>query len=222
MRLAGVHVPIHVVPSLKPANLRLTGELADGWIGNSFLCEHASVFFDEIAEGAALSGRSLADLDLTVAVSCELSDDVDEAGRRHADGYAFTFGAMGSARTNFYNRAFERQGFGDAVAEVQRLWLAGDHAAARRAVPVEIGLRTNLIGPPDEVRRRLREYRDCGVDTLRVNPIGDSLRRPPGRLARWLADWSARSTTQLRAGQILMTQALRRIALQASWGLALS
>lgn len=171
---APVHVPIHVA-SLGPANLRLTGELADGWIGNSFLCEYASVFFDEIDAGAALSGRSLADLDLTVAVSCELTDDVAEAGRRHADGYAFTFGAMGSARTNFYNRAFERQGFGDAVAEVQRLWLAGDHAAARRAVPVEIGLRTNLIGPPDEVRRRLREYRDCGVDTLRVNPMGDSL-----------------------------------------------
>ena len=38
-----------------------------------------------------------------------------------------------------------------------------------------IGLRTNLIGPPDEIRRRLREYRDCGVNTLRVGPMGDTL-----------------------------------------------
>jgi F420-dependent oxidoreductase-like protein len=169
-----VHVPIYVA-SLGPANLRLTGARADGWIGNSFLCESAEVFFDEISAGAATTNRTIADLDLTVAVSCEFTDDVESAGRRHAEGYAFTFGAMGSASTNFYNRAFERQGFGDAVAEVQRLWLSGDREAARRAVPTEIGLRTNLIGSTDDVRRRLVEYRDCGVDTLRVNPIGDSL-----------------------------------------------
>lgn len=171
---APVAVPIYVA-SLGPANLRLTGALADGWIGNSFLCESSGVFFDEIAAGAQAAGRSLADLDLTVSVSCELTDDIDAAGRRHAEGYAFTFGAMGSAATNFYNRAFERQGFGAAVAEVQRLWLSGDREAARRAVPTEIGIRTNLIGPPGEVRRRLREYRDCGVRTLRLNPMGETL-----------------------------------------------
>jgi F420-dependent oxidoreductase-like protein len=169
-----VDVPIYLA-SLGPANLRLTGSHADGWIGNSFFCETADVFFGPIATGAEAAGRSLSDIDLTVAVSCELTDDVDEAGRRHAEGYAFTFGAMGSSSTNFYNQAFERQGFGDDVAEVQRLWLAGDREAARRAVPTEIGLRTNLIGTDDQVRDRLRQYRDCGVDTLRVNPMGATL-----------------------------------------------
>lgn len=172
--LPPVHVPVYVA-SLGPANLRLTGELADGWIGNSFCCETADVFVDEIAAGAATAGRSIADIELTVAISCEITDDVEAAGRRHADGYAFTFGAMGSVGTNFYNRAFERQGFGEDVAEVQRLWQAGDREAARRRVPIEIGLRTNLIGPPDEIARRLRQYRDCGIRTLRVNPIGDTL-----------------------------------------------
>lgn len=169
-----VDVPVFVA-SLGPANLRLTGELADGWIGNSFLCETADVFLDEIAAGARSAGRSAGDVEVTVAVSCEFTDDVEEAGRRHAEGYAFTFGAMGSASTNFYNRAFARQGWADAVTEVQRLWLAGDRDAARRAVPVEIGLRTNLIGPPEVVTGRLREYRDAGVGELRVNPMGTSL-----------------------------------------------
>lgn len=94
--------------------------------------------------------------------------------------------ASGSGRSNFYNRAFERQGFGDAVAEVQRLWLAGDREAAAAAVPVEIGLRTNLIGAPDEVKRRLRQYRDSGVDTLRVNPMGDTLEAQLDGLGRLL------------------------------------
>ncbi len=68
-----------------------------------------------------------------------------------------------------------RQGWGDDVAEVQRLWREGDRAAAAARVPIEIGLGTNLIGPIDTVRDRLREYRDCGVNTLRVNPIGSTL-----------------------------------------------
>jgi alkanesulfonate monooxygenase SsuD/methylene tetrahydromethanopterin reductase-like flavin-dependent oxidoreductase (luciferase family) len=62
------------------------------------------------------------------------------------------------------------------VAEVQRLWAAGDREAAAARVPIEIGLGTNLIGPPDRVRDRLRAYRDCGVTTLRVNPIAGDLR----------------------------------------------
>jgi len=109
-------------------------------------------------------------------VSVEFTDDIEAAGRRHAAGYAFTFGAMGARANNFYNNAFARQGFGDDVAAVQRLWSRGDREAAAARVPIEIGLGTNLIGPPDVVRGRLRAYRDCGVTTLRVNPIGSGLR----------------------------------------------
>jgi alkanesulfonate monooxygenase SsuD/methylene tetrahydromethanopterin reductase-like flavin-dependent oxidoreductase (luciferase family) len=109
-----------------------------------------------------------------VSVGVEITDDVDAAARRHADGFAFTFGAMGSGRDNFYNNAFARQGWGDDVAEVQRLWAAGDRAGAAARVPIEIGRAMNLIGPPDEIERRLREYRDCGVNHLRVSPIGDT------------------------------------------------
>jgi F420-dependent oxidoreductase-like protein len=182
------HVPIYVA-SLGPHNLRLTGELADGWIGNSFFPETADVFFHPIREGAALGGRSFDDLDLTVAVGLEFTDDVQAAGRRHAEGYAFTFGAMGSATTNFYNNAFERQGYGDDVREVQRLWQAGDKDAARKRVPIEIGLGTNLIGTDDLVRERLRLYRDAGVTTLRVGLQADlrkNIDAPLSDLARLL------------------------------------
>jgi F420-dependent oxidoreductase-like protein len=168
-------VPVYVA-ALGPANLALTGELADGWIGNSFFTETSEVFFGPIGAAARRAGRSLSDLDLVVAVSVEFTDDVEAAGRRHAAGYAFTFGAMGSRADNFYNNAFARQGFGDDVAEVQRLWAAGRREDAAARVPTEIGLGTNLIGPPDLVRDRLRAYRDCGVTTLRVNPIGSDLR----------------------------------------------
>jgi F420-dependent oxidoreductase-like protein len=174
-RAAACFVPIYVA-ALGPANLALAGELADGWIGNSFFPRSSQVFFGPIGAAAQRAGRSLSDLDLVVAVSVEFTDDIEAAGRRHAAGYAFTFGAMGSKKNNFYNNAFARQGFGDDVAEVQRLWAEGDREAAAARVPLEIGLGTSLIGPPDVVRERLRAYRDCGVTTLRVNPIGSDLR----------------------------------------------
>ena len=174
-RAAACFVPIYIA-ALGPANLALTGELADGWIGNSFFPESSQVFLGPIGVAAQQAGRSLSDLDLAVAVSVEFTDDILAAGRRHAAGYAFTFGAMGTRKDNFYNNAFARQGFGDDVAEVQRLWAEGDREAAAARVPVEIGLGTNLIGPPEVVRERLRAYRDCGVTTLRVNPIGSGLR----------------------------------------------
>lgn len=175
-RMPPSNIPVYVA-ALGPANLRLTGELADGWIGNSFLPESADVFFDPIREGAAAARRDFAELDLTVAVGVEFTDDVEGAGRRHAEGYAFTFGAMGSASSNFYNNAFARQGFADDVQAVQALWLSGDRDGSRRRVPVEIGLRTNLVGDDDLVRQRLRLYRDAGVTGLRGTFAGDD----PGR-----------------------------------------
>jgi F420-dependent oxidoreductase-like protein len=162
-----VDIPIYVA-SLGPANLALTGAVADGWIGNSLLPESADVFFEPIRAGAEAAGRSISDLDLTVSVGVEFTDDVEEAARRHARGYAFTFGAMGSATQNFYNNAFARQGFGDDVAEVQRLWREGDREAAAQRVPLEIGLKTNLLGTPKQVAERLALYRDVGITTLRA------------------------------------------------------
>lgn len=130
--------------------------------------EAGDVFVDPIRAGAEGVGRSLADIELTVAATLEFCDDPEEAGRRHADGYAFTIGAMGSPSTNFYNQAFTRQGFGDAIEEVHALWQSGDREAAAAAVPIEIGLRTNLLGGDAEIAERLRAYRAAGVDQIRV------------------------------------------------------
>jgi F420-dependent oxidoreductase-like protein len=169
--LPPVPVPIYVA-ALGPRNLELTGALADGWIGNTFLPEQARVFTDHLAAGAAAAGRQLAELDLVVPVAVEFTEDADAAARRHADGYAFTIGAMGAPDRNFYNDALTRLGFGDDVRAVQQLWLSGrrDEAAAR--VPAEIGRATNLLGTPTMVAERLRLYRDAGITTLQAKLSG--------------------------------------------------
>jgi F420-dependent oxidoreductase-like protein len=164
-------IPI-VVAALGPRNLELTGEIADGWLGNAFMPEHADVFLEPLRAGAARAGRSLAELDLVMPVAVEFTDDPEEAGRRHADGYAFTIGAMGAPGRNFYNRAFTAQGYGDDVQAVYELWQAGRRADAAARVPFDIGFRTNLLGPPDLIRDRVRRHRDAGITTLQAKLSG--------------------------------------------------
>lgn len=166
--VASPEVPIYIA-SMGPANLKLTGAMANGWIGTAFVPESGHIFIDPISEGAEAAGRTLSDIELTVPVTLNFCDDPEETARRHADGYAFTIGAMGSASTNFYNQAFSRQGFGEAIEQVRRLWQQGDREAAAAAVPIELGINTNLLGSDADVSARLRRYRDAGIQTLRVN-----------------------------------------------------
>ena len=164
-------IPIYLA-TLTPRGLELTGEIADGWLGTSFIPEHAGVFFDHLATGAAHAGRSLAQLDLQAGGAVAFGDDVERLVAARKPGLAFTLGAMGSRRHNFYNEAFRRAGYADAAVEVQRLWLDGhrDEAAAR--VPNDLALKTNLLGTEAMVRERLAVYRRAGITTLRVDPAG--------------------------------------------------
>jgi F420-dependent oxidoreductase-like protein len=174
--MAPVEVPIYVA-ALGPRNLELTGEVADGWIGNAFVPEQAAAFLDHLSAGATRAGRSLADLQLVIPVAVEFTDDVEEAAKRHARGYAFTIGAMGSRDKNFYNAAFTRQGFGDDVKAVQSLWLDGRRDEAAERVPVDLGFKTNLLGPPTTVKDRLRLYRDAGISMLQAKLDGSRQHR---------------------------------------------
>jgi hypothetical protein len=89
----------------------------------------------------------------------------------------FSLGGMGSARTNFYNKAYSRQGWAEAAAQIHAHWQAGDHDGAASLVTDEMVLGTTLIGTEPMVRARLRVWRDAGVDTVRFYPAGDTLDR---------------------------------------------
>ncbi len=167
-------LPIYVA-SLGPKNLQLTGELADGWVGGSFIPEHAEQFIGNIKDGAARVGRDISHFDFAVGGSIWVTDDPEKAAEEMKPGLAFSLGAMGSKQHNFYNNAYSRQGFADEAKEVQRLWLSGQRDAARAAVPTEMVLATHLIGDEDMVAERLRKYRDAGVTTFRAGLRGETV-----------------------------------------------
>jgi len=169
------YVPVYVA-AMGPRNLRLTGAMADGWLGNAFMPETAEVFLGPLREGAEGAGRSLTDIDLVAPVAVEFHDDdasAAAAARKHADGYAFTIGAMGSGGRNFYNDAFTRLGYGEQVTAVAELWQAGRRDEARAAVPIDLGRLTNLVGTQQRIAERVQKYRAAGITTLLAKLEGE-------------------------------------------------
>jgi F420-dependent oxidoreductase-like protein len=178
-------IPIYLA-TLSPKSLEMTGEIADGWLGTSFMPEHARVFTDHLAAGATRAGRSLAELDLQAGGFVAFSDDVERLIPPRKPGLAFTLGAMGSRQHNFYNEAFRRAGYEDVAVEVQRLWLGGKREEAAARVPDELVLKTNLLGTEAMIRARLEAYRRAGITTLRVEPAGQGLAARLATLGRLL------------------------------------
>lgn len=179
MRLATdpAEVPVYLA-ALAPGMLRLCGEMADGWLGTSFVPEGAAAYLEPLREGARAAGRALADVDVCQGAEVAFAADEDElrgmvAGRKAE--LAFSLGGMGTADTNFYNDAYSRQGWTDVAAEVRAAWQAGDRARAAALITDDMVLATTLIGTEAMVRERLRVWRDAGVDTVRLYPAGDTV-----------------------------------------------
>jgi F420-dependent oxidoreductase-like protein len=180
-------IPIYLA-TLSPAMLRLTGQIADGWLGTSFVPEHADeAYFGHLDDGLARSGRSRADLDVCQGAEVAFARDEEELTimvAQRKKGLAFSLGGMGTASTNFYNSAYSRQGWADIAAEIGQRWQAGDHAGAAALVTDEMVLATTLIGTESMVRQRLRVWRDAGVNTVRLYPAGKTLDEKLSTLAR--------------------------------------
>ena len=100
------------------------------------------------------------------------SDDVAELIAERKKSIAFQLSAMGSPTTNFYYGAYARQGYREEADEVRRLWFDGRKGDAADAVPDDLATTTSLFGTRDIVRDRIRAYRDAGVTSLRLEPVG--------------------------------------------------
>ncbi len=167
---ANTGIPIYLA-TLAPKALELTGAMADGWLGTSFTPEGAEAHLGPLRRGAEAAGRRLEDLDLQAGGVVGFGDPeaLAEPLKRQL---AFTLGAMGSAKTNFYNDAFKRGGWEEDAVAVQALWVAGKRDEAVARVPTEMVLQANLLGDETMVKQRLAAFRDAGITTLRLSPLG--------------------------------------------------
>ncbi|MBF5030988.1 MULTISPECIES: LLM class F420-dependent oxidoreductase [unclassified Micromonospora] len=170
-------IPIHVA-SLGDRNVRMTAEIADGWLPFLYDPQRAGdVWGAALAAGRAKRSPDLGPLEVVAGGPLAIGPDVTGLRDLARPLIALYVGGMGAKGRNFYHDLLCRYGYEAEADRIQDLYLAGRKAEAAAAVPAELLERTSLIGPESYVRDRVQEYRDAGVTILNVAPLGEDPRR---------------------------------------------
>jgi F420-dependent oxidoreductase-like protein len=164
-------VPIYLA-TLTPGGLRLTGELADGWIPTLFSPEHMDLFRPDLEAGARIAGRSVDSIDIAPHVPVSIDDDRARAREALKPWVALYVGGMGSKSKNFYNDLVSKYGFADDARTLQELYLGGKQLEAIRRVPDDLVDAISVAGPASYVRERLEVWASAGVTTLLASVHG--------------------------------------------------
>jgi alkanesulfonate monooxygenase SsuD/methylene tetrahydromethanopterin reductase-like flavin-dependent oxidoreductase (luciferase family) len=176
-------LPIYLA-ALGEQSVRLTGELADGWMPFIYPRSCLALGVEQMREGAARAGHPERLPLVCPSVPAVVSEDPARAREGAAWFVAFYLVSMGT----LYRQSLTRQGFGKEVEAV----LAANSPKFTGAVPPDAeALLEELIvfGTPPEARRRLARWHDAGaalpILLLRPNLSPDELNvtmdalRPP-------------------------------------------
>jgi len=156
-------LPIYIA-ALSPASLRLTGELADGWLPIFLAPARMAAAAAEVKVGAAAAGRTLSDIAISPQVSIYVTDDIAAARDRERPHIAFYIGGMGV----FYHQYMHRIGFGVEADRVRHAYQARERDRAAQLVTDEMVDAMTIIGPPAACRDQMQAFFDAGVQEVRL------------------------------------------------------
>jgi F420-dependent oxidoreductase-like protein len=178
-------IPIYV-GALGSKSVEMTAELADGWVPTFFMPEKAGdVWGRALAAGKAKRSAELRALDVVAGGIVGFDDGakkfLDTMGRFMT---ALYVGGMGAKGKNFYNAVVSKYGYGEAAAAIQDLYLDGKKDEAAALVPADLLQKTHLVGDEGWVKERIQAYKQAGVTTLAITPVGD-VRRIVEKVKEW-------------------------------------
>lgn len=150
-------IPI-LLAAMGPRNLKLSGEIADGWIATMLPPERLAEDLQQVGAGAGF--------EVVQHVMTAIDEDAAVARDRMRPMLA-VYAGMGHPPRNLYRVFYDSLGFD--LSEVTDLFQAGRVEEARAALPDDFIEHVTLCGTPDRVRERVREYADAGVTTLMAN-----------------------------------------------------
>jgi len=165
-------IPI-LLGTTTPGNVRLTGEIADGWLSMHVRPETVAPKIAILEEGLAKrsDGRKLADLEIGGIVQLILTDNVRAAIDAIKPHLALYVGGMGAAGKNYHNDAMVERGYASEAARIQELYLAGRKEEAIAAVPDEYIDDGSLIGDEARLAERYARWRDSPFTLLRLGNL---------------------------------------------------
>ena len=152
------------------SNVKLTAEVADGWLPLGFVPSSMKLVRPWLEEGfrRAGNGKSLKDFEIQARAQVIITDDVRGTLAQLKPRIALYVGGMGHRDKNFHNDMMVRRGYGDAAARIQQLYLAGRKDEATAAVPDEFCDEGALVGPVGRIRERYRAWADSGITGLTI------------------------------------------------------
>lgn len=168
-------IPIYLGTG-NPASVRLTAEIADGWLPLGFVPGSLPEYLPWLEDGfrRAGNGKSLAGFDILANCHVQVADDVGAALAALKPEVALYVGGMGARGKNFHKDLMVRRGYGEAAERVQELYLAGRKDEAAAAVPDEWVDHKSLVGPRARIIERYRAWRDSGATALGVRTSQDA------------------------------------------------
>ena len=179
-------IPLYIA-SLGPANVRMTAEIADGWLPHLFVPEKAQqVWGKALEEGTALRSPDRGPLEISAGTLLAIGDDAAAVREHVRPLIALYIGGMGAKGKNFYNDVARAYGYEEAAEKVQDLYLAGKKREAEAAVPAEFCELVSLCGPEGYVRERIDAFREAGVTMLNVTPVGPDPAALIAKVKSWL------------------------------------
>ena len=152
------------------ANVKLTAEIADGWLPLGFVPRLMPMLRPWLEEGfrRAGGGKGLAGFEIQPSVQVAITEDVKGALARMKPRVALYAGGMGHRDKNFHKEMMIRRGFAEAAQRIQELYLAKRKSEAEAAVPDEFCDEMALVGPVGRIRERYRAWADSGITGLTV------------------------------------------------------
>ena len=162
-------IPVYLA-TMKPLSIRITAELADGWLPIWFSPYRMAMFTADLEKGFARAGngKSLDTFDIVAGCTVVIGDDVKACLAQLKPTLALYVGGMGAKSRNFHNEMVSKYGYADVAAEIQDLYLAGRKQEATDLVPDELCDEISLCGPPARIRERFGAWQQAGVKTMMV------------------------------------------------------
>ena len=169
------NIPIYLGTG-NEATVKLTAEIADGWLPLGFVPGAMAEYQGWLEEGfrRAGGGKSLANFAIHGQVHVEIDSNVKAALDRLKPEMALYVGGMGHRDKNFHKDLMVRRGYKAEADRIQELYLAQRKEEAAAAVPDAWVDSRSLVGPPERIKQRYRAWADSGLTGLSIRFRGPS------------------------------------------------
>ncbi|SVD05312.1 uncharacterized protein METZ01_LOCUS358166, partial [marine metagenome] len=158
------------------STVKLTAEIADGWLPLGLVPENYKLYEPWIQEGLRRAGKDASQFEAQSGAAVIVTDDVKSSLDRLKPNIALYVGGMGHKNKNFHKEMMIRRGFGDAAERIQELYLDKRKDEATDAVPDEFVDQGALVGDRERIQKRFRDWEDSGITGLTINGNEEALR----------------------------------------------